>query len=154
MIKKLTLAFCALFLLSGCVSNKTGSRQMPTLSPTEEIALSNDFIKNVGDRVFFALDKSDLSDQSKDQLEKQAVWLKKHDNVTVIIEGHCDERGTREYNLALGERRAEAVRSFLAGAGIDSSRMDNVSYGKEKPAVVGDTEDAFSQNRRAVTVIK
>jgi peptidoglycan-associated lipoprotein len=115
---------------------------------------AQDFITNVGDRVFFATDKSDLTPEGRATLEKQAAWLKKYPTVNITIEGHCDERGTREYNLALGERRANAVKNYLVALGIPAARVKTISYGKERPAVVGSTEQAWTQNRRGVTVVQ
>jgi peptidoglycan-associated lipoprotein len=112
-----------------------------------------DFIQNVGDRVFFDFDRSDIKAEGRQVLERQAQWLKNYANLTVTIEGHCDDRGTREYNLALGERRANAVKKALVALGIPASRISTISYGKERPAVVGDNEAAWAQNRRGVTVI-
>jgi peptidoglycan-associated lipoprotein len=112
-----------------------------------------DFIQNVGDRVFFDFDKSDIKPEGRTTLQRQADWLKKYPNVTVTVEGHCDERGTREYNLALGERRATAVKRMLVALGIPTNRVSTISYGKERPAVVGSNEAAWAQNRRGVTVI-
>jgi len=114
---------------------------------------AEDFQQNVGDRVFFATDKSDLSAEARATLQKQAVWLRRYSTVTVTIEGHCDERGTREYNLALGERRANAVREYLRNLGVDAARMKTISYGKERPVALGSNEDAWRQNRRAVTAV-
>ena len=108
---------------------------------------------NVGDRVFFDLDSSVIDSEGEATLQRQAEWMKKNKNVTVTVEGHCDERGTREYNLALGERRATAAKSYLVSLGIASSRISTISYGKERPAVVGSDESAWSQNRRSVTVV-
>lgn len=112
-----------------------------------------DFEANVGDRVFFALDSSVLSSEAQATLGRQAAWLKQYPNTSVVLEGHADERGTREYNLALGERRANAAKNYLTGLGVDASRISVTSYGKERPAVLGHDERAWSQNRRAVTVI-
>jgi len=112
-----------------------------------------DFLANVGDRVFFDLDKSDLTPEAQAALNAQAQWLKLYPSVTVQVEGHCDERGTREYNLALGERRASAVRDYLVSLGINAARVSTISYGKEQPAVVGSNEAAWAQNRRGVTKI-
>ncbi len=106
-----------------------------------------------GDRVFFAYDSSELTDEARDTLAKQAEWLGYHSRARVNIEGHCDERGTREYNLALGERRANAVRSYLIALGVPSSRMNPISYGKERLAVAGSSEGARSQNRRGVMTV-
>jgi peptidoglycan-associated lipoprotein len=112
-----------------------------------------DLDASAGDRVFFAFDRSDISPEARQTLSRQADWLRRYPNVTVTIEGHCDERGTREYNLALGERRAQAVKNVLVALGISAGRISTISYGKERPAVVGSTEDAYAQNRRAVTVV-
>ena len=112
-----------------------------------------DLAQNVGDRVFFDTAESTLSSDAQHTLQKQAAWLKQYPRVNVTIEGHCDERGTREYNLALGERRASAAKKYLIGLGLSASRVSTVSYGKERPAVIGNDESAWSQNRRAVTVI-
>ncbi len=112
-----------------------------------------DFVVNVGDRVFFESDQTSLSPQAITTLEKQARWLQSYNRYSFTIEGHADERGTREYNIALGARRAQAVRSFLASRGIDPSRMRTISYGKERPVAVCNDISCWSQNRRAVTVL-
>eukprot|EP01012_Entosiphon_sulcatum_P063540 TRINITY_DN9113_c0_g3_i2.p1 TRINITY_DN9113_c0_g3~~TRINITY_DN9113_c0_g3_i2.p1 ORF type:complete len:158 (+),score=32.79 TRINITY_DN9113_c0_g3_i2:394-867(+) len=112
-----------------------------------------DLVVNVGDRVFFALDRYDLSPEARATLDRQSQWLGTYGSVTVTIEGHADERGTREYNLALGERRANSVKNYLVAKGVNPSRVQVVSYGKEKPAVAGSNEAAWSQNRRGVTVV-
>ena len=112
-----------------------------------------DLEASAGDRVFFAFDRSDISAEARQTLTRQADWLRRYPNVTVTIEGHCDERGTREYNLALGERRAQAAKNVLVALGISASRITTISYGKERPAAVGSTEEAYAQNRRAVTVV-
>lgn len=113
-----------------------------------------DLVENVGDRVFFALDSAELNSEARGILERQARWLKQYGKVTLVIEGHCDERGTREYNLALGERRANAVKNYLVALGVDSSRIEVISYGKERPEVVGSNDEAWAQNRRGVSVVK
>ncbi len=113
-----------------------------------------DLVVNVGDRVFFGTDQSDLSAEARAVLDKQAAWLAQYPDLNVIIEGHADERGTREYNLALGERRANAAASYLKALGVDARRIETVTYGKERPAVTGFNDEAWSQNRRAVTVIE
>jgi peptidoglycan-associated lipoprotein len=107
----------------------------------------------VGDRIFFAFDKSDITPESKATLERQAALFQANPSVTFTVEGHCDERGTREYNLALGERRATSDKNALVALGIQASRIQTISYGKERPAVVGSNEAAWAQNRRAVAVI-
>lgn len=112
-----------------------------------------DFVVNVGDRVFFESDSSELTMQSRSTLDKQAQWLQQYANYTFTVEGHADERGTREYNIALGARRAQAVRDYLASRGIPPNRMRTVSYGKERPVAVCDDISCWSQNRRAVTVL-
>ena len=111
-----------------------------------------DFFVNVGDRVFFGLDKSEITPKAATTLKKQAAWLQKFQNRTIVVEGHCDERGTREYNLALGERRANAIREHLISLGVAPARIETISYGKERPAVLGSNESAWAQNRRGVTL--
>ena len=111
-----------------------------------------DFTVNVGDRVFFQFDQYELTPQARSALERQAQWLQEYESVNVVIEGHCDERGTRAYNLALGDRRATAVKNYLVALGVSPSRITTISYGKERPAVLGSGEAAWSQNRRAVTM--
>ncbi len=113
-----------------------------------------DFIASVSsDRIFFDTDKSDVRDSDRATLQSQAAWLARNPNVRVTIEGHCDERGTREYNLALGERRANAAKNYLASLGVDSSRMTTISYGKERPEALGSDESAWAKNRRAVSIV-
>ena len=112
-----------------------------------------DLIVNVGDRVFFAFDSFELDADAQELLQDQAAWLKQYNKSSITIEGHCDERGTREYNLALGEKRAQAVKNYLNGLGIDISSLSTISYGKERPAVVGSNDAAWGQNRRSVTVV-
>lgn len=117
-----------------------------TSSSVQELA------PGVADRVFFEFDSSVLDAQSQDTLSRQAGWLQQNPNISVTVEGHCDERGTREYNIALGERRAYAAKKYLVSLGVEPNRVSTVSYGKERPAVVGSDESAWAQNRRAVTV--
>jgi peptidoglycan-associated lipoprotein len=113
-----------------------------------------DFLQSVpADRVFFETDSYSLDGEDRATLDAQVTWLQRYPNVRVTIEGHADERGTREYNLALGDRRANAARDYLQSRGIDSSRMQVISYGKERPAVEGSSESVWAQNRRAVTVV-
>ncbi|HJT39716.1 MAG TPA: peptidoglycan-associated lipoprotein Pal [Sphingobium sp.] len=112
-----------------------------------------DFVASVSsDRIFFDTDQYDVDAQDQQTLQSQAAWLQQNPNVRVTIEGHADERGTRDYNIALGERRANAAKNYLASLGIDPSRLNTVSYGKERPAALGSDEAAWAQNRRAVTV--
>ena len=112
-----------------------------------------DLIVNVGDRVYFGYDSSDLDSDALELLQDQVAWLKQNSGVSVTIEGHCDERGTREYNLALGEKRAQAVKNYLIGLGVSPDRVSTISYGKERPAVVGSNDGAWAQNRRSVTIV-
>lgn len=113
-----------------------------------------DFLAHVSsDRIFFDTDMSNIDAQDQATLQSQAQWLMANPGVRVTIEGHCDERGTRDYNLALGEKRANAAKNYLASLGIDPSRMSTISYGKERPAALGSDESAWAQNRRAVTLV-
>jgi peptidoglycan-associated lipoprotein len=112
-----------------------------------------DFVASItSDTVLFDTDKSDIDAQDQQILQSQAQWLAKYPDKSITIEGHCDERGTREYNLALGERRANAAKNYLASLGVNPARMSTISYGKERPAAMGSDEQAWAQNRRAVTI--
>jgi len=113
-----------------------------------------DLASTAGDRVFFAYDQADIASEGQQTLQRQAEWLRRYPNVSVTIEGHCDERGTREYNLALGERRANAARQYLIAQGIPAARVKTISYGKERPDPVGSDEAAWARNRRAVTELQ
>ena len=112
-----------------------------------------DFVVNVGDRVFFETDSSELTPQAVSTLEKQAQWLRSYNQYAFLIEGHADERGTREYNIALGAKRAQTVRDYLASRGVNPQRMRTISYGKERPVAVCNDISCWSQNRRTVTVL-
>ncbi|MDE1147461.1 MAG: peptidoglycan-associated lipoprotein Pal [Azospirillaceae bacterium] len=161
------LSLCAaLALVAACSSTPEHKEAAQTASTTQTTPPSvpakptgpvpgskEDFVVNVGDRVFFGYDKFDLTPEATATLDKQAAWLKKYGQVTITVEGHADERGTREYNLALGERRANAVKNYLTALGVDLARVQVISYGKERPAVLGSNEAAWAQNRRGVTVI-
>lgn len=114
---------------------------------------AQDFVVNVGDRVFFGFDQYNLTDDARSTLNNQAKWLKKFASATITLEGHADERGTREYNLALGERRANAAKEYLVSLGVDAARIKVISFGKERPVALGHNEAAWAQNRRAVTVV-
>lgn len=127
----------------------TGASDINEVVPGSE----RDFLVNVGDRVFFGFDKSNLTSDAQATLAKQAAWMLKFPQVMVQVEGHCDERGTREYNLALGERRANSVKEYLVSLGVSADRVSTISYGKERPAVEGSNEEAWAQNRRGVTRI-
>lgn len=151
--------FAALAILTACetAAPTTGDSGTGKGVQTAKQAVpgsKEDFIANVGDRVFFDYNKSDLRADAKAQLDKQVDWLKKYPNTKALIEGHADERGTREYNFALGERRAKSVVEYLKAKGVAAARVRMVSYGKERPAVLGSNEAAWAQNRRGVTVVE
>jgi peptidoglycan-associated lipoprotein len=112
-----------------------------------------DFVVNVGDRVFFTVDSSELNSTSRATLDRQAAWLNQYGNYSITVEGHADERGTREYNIALGARRAAATRAYLVSRGVAANRLQTISYGKERPVAVCDNASCWNQNRRAVTLL-
>ena len=170
---KFIMAIAALFVASACTtvtdtdsgaggsgestkSSSSSSVESQSQSKSAEILPGSqaDLVSNVGDRVLFEYDSSDLTPEARRTLERQAAWLKRYSNVSVTVEGHCDERGTREYNLALGERRATAVSNFLVALGINGARIMTISYGKEKPVALGSNDTAWSQNRRGVTRVR
>jgi peptidoglycan-associated lipoprotein len=136
---------------AGCANKAVDSTQAIAGAATP--GSQQDFVVNVGDRVFFESDSSELTPQSVATLEKQAQWLAMYNQYTFTIEGHADERGTREYNIALGARRAQTVRDYLASRGVQAQRMRTISYGKERPVAVCNDISCWSQNRRAVTVL-
>jgi peptidoglycan-associated lipoprotein len=163
---KLLSLMAVLLLVAACettpeetaTSDTGGSSTSTDTTSTAEPAgpvpgSQEDLVVNVGDRVFFGFDKYDLTAEAQDTLTRQANWLQQYPEVSVTIEGHCDERGTREYNLALGERRATAAKNFLVALGVDPARITTISYGKERPAVLGSDESSWAQNRRGVTVV-
>lgn len=159
-MKKTALALAsALLLLAACDSSSTDSTANGGSGLNGGVGSGNGVLGqtsdgvNVGDHVLFETDSSVVNAEGQSVLAAQAGWLKDNESVNVLIEGHADERGTREYNLALGERRATAVKNYLASQGVSSSRVTTTSFGKERPAVTGNDESAWSQNRRAVTVI-
>ncbi len=143
-------------LLIGALAIAACAKQTPDPAAMAGAAApgsQQDFIVNVGDRVFFDTDSSELSQQARATLDKQAQWLNQYGRYAFIIEGHADERGTREYNIALGARRAQTVREYLVSRGVSAQRMRMISYGKERPVAVCDDISCWSQNRRAVTVL-
>ena len=149
-LKTILLVLFASIALSACATQKkSGNMEGDVYTGTETVKY---LAKGVPDRVFFATNKSSLTTKSRDTLRKQATFLRKNKSLNVTIEGHADERGTREYNLALGERRANAAKDYLMTYGISGKRISVISYGKEKPVNTGSTPLAWSQNRRAVTV--
>ena len=150
-LRNITLAFLLSLLLSACATQKKVDSQMQgdVYTGTETVEY---LASGVPDRVFFATNESVLTTASRDTLRKQAAWLRKNSNINVVLEGHADERGTREYNLALGERRANAAKDYLMTYGISSNRISVISYGKERPVDSGSNPLAWSKNRRSVTV--
>lgn len=153
MYKKLLSSLVVLFALTGCSSDPTDS-----MSSCQMGAMQTSFMNHVGmegDRVFFEFDKSGVTAAEAAKLDKQVAWMTQNENasVRVVVEGHCDARGTSEYNLGLGKRRAEAVKAYLVSKGVSADRIDTVSYGKERPAVVGSDAAAYDKNRRGVTVV-
>jgi peptidoglycan-associated lipoprotein len=160
MFKKLLCLMATLVLVSACDTLGTSEGEGGAGGGAGGVGkgaarpgTQEDMVVNVGDRVFFNFDQSDLSAEAQATLDRQANWLKKYATAKVTVEGHCDERGTREYNLALGERRATAVKNYLVATGVAANRVSTISYGKERPAVVGSNEAAWAQNRRGVTVV-
>lgn len=147
----------ALFLslaIAGCANKKTPNTAADLgLGGASTPGSSQDFTVNVGDRIFFDTDSSVVRADAQGILARQAQWLNKYSQYRIVVEGHADERGTREYNLALGARRAAATRDYLAARGVAASRMKTISYGKERPVAVCDDISCWSQNRRAVTTL-
>ena len=151
-LRKVLMVIVATLALSACATQKkagTGQIQGDVYTGTDTVKY---LATGVADRVFFATNKSVLTTASRDTLRKQAAWMRKNGKISVTVEGHADERGTREYNLALGERRANTVKDYLMTYGISGSRLSVISYGKERPVNSGSNPLAWSQNRRSVTV--
>ncbi len=149
----LGLALCAGLAVSACSSDKDLADASAFGGGASTPGSAQDFVVNVGDRVFFESDSTDLTPTATGTLDKQAAWLQRYPRYSFLIEGHADERGTREYNFSLGARRAQAVNDYLASRGIAAGRMRTVSYGKERPVAVCNDISCWSQNRRAVTVL-
>jgi peptidoglycan-associated lipoprotein len=161
---KILSLIAAVALVTACetVGEGGGSAAGGGAKPTETFTTplgmikpgsQEDLVVNVGDRVFFDFDKFNLKPDARKTLEKQAAWLKANPSVRITLEGHADERGTREYNLALGERRANSAKDYLISLGINPGRVKTISYGKERPVAMGSNEAAWAQNRRSVTVV-
>lgn len=146
--------------LTGCTTKPKVVSETPAASRevTESTQLVpgsvRDFQANVGDRVRFSYNRSDLDGTAQETLRRQAAWLSKYPSVSLVIEGHCDERGTREYNIALGARRAQAVRDYLSSAGVGGARLETISYGKERPECAQSNEACWALNRRALSAIR
>lgn len=166
MIRNKETGYCALvslaMLLSACTTkpNTAAGNTVPAQTSRPAAVQSSsvpgslkDFQVNVGDTVHFDYDHASVLDSDKPVLERQAVWLNKYPSVRVTIEGHCDERGTRAYNLALGAKRAEAVKEYLVSLGVANARMSTISYGKERPVCAESNEECWARNRRGVTTI-
>jgi len=154
-------AFAAALALAGCSTPKPVAEAPPPAATHEAPPVTSSIVPgsaedlrvNVGDTVHFGFNMYNIEDNDKATLQRQATWLQKYPAVRVTVEGDCDERGTREYNLALGARRANAVKEFLVSLGVSSSRVETISYGKEHPICTASTEDCWAQNRRGVTTI-
>ena len=155
-LRNILLIIMAAFILSACAAKTTKKIETQTTQITGDTYSGDETVKylatGVPDRVFFATNKSVLTTASRDTLRKQAAWLRENKSINVTVEGHCDERGTREYNLALGERRANAAKDYLMTYGISGNRIATISYGKERPVNSGSSPLAWSQNRRSVTI--
>lgn len=157
---KLAAVTAAFLLVAGCSTKKEAETGPPPPATTSGGTSSSiipgsaeDFRQNVGDTVHFDFDKYDIRPDDQAILQRQATWLSRYPSVRVTIEGNCDDRGTREYNLALGARRANAVKEYLVSQGVAAARVDTISYGKERPVCTEDNEDCWAQNRRGVTTI-
>jgi peptidoglycan-associated lipoprotein len=148
---RLAAALIAALAVSACASNPTDP--LASAAGVATPGSEQDFVVNVGDRVFFESDSSELTAAARATLDKQAQWLAQYNRYAFTIEGHADERGTREYNIALGARRAQAVREYFAARGIPAARVRTISYGKERPVAVCNDISCWSQNRRAVTLL-
>ena len=154
--KYLSLLAASFFAITGCETLGGGSSSDAPgyeYGDSKQANLQAYLQNEIGDRVYFETDKHNINSASAFTLESQANWLKSTPGFQIIVEGHCDERGTREYNLALGEKRAQAVKNYLIGLGINPDRVSTISYGKERPAVVGSNDGAWAQNRRSVTIV-
>ncbi len=157
---KILGALAAVALLSACASTPpttTGAANgAGTTASTAGAAPGSeeDLVANVGDRVFYAFNTSNLSGDARSTLDRQAGWLQRYPSVQIQLAGNCDDRGTEEYNLALGQRRANAARDYLVARGIASSRISTISYGKDRPVAQGDDEQAWAQNRNAITAVQ
>ncbi len=158
MYKKTLPALALLALLSACASQAdtaaTGGNGGAAATAGVVPGSQEDLVANVGDRVFYALNTSSLSGDARGTLDRQSAWLAKYPQDAVQIAGNCDERGTEEYNIALGARRANAARDYLVAHGVASSRITTISYGKDRPTALGSDESAYQQNRNAITSVR
>lgn len=147
-------ALAAFALLAACSTDTDQTAAQTGAGSTIRPGTQEDLVANVGDRVFFDFDRSTVRADQRPVLQRQSEWLGRNAAVRVQVEGHTDERGTREYNLALGQRRANAARDVLVASGTNGARISTISYGKDRPAALGSDEAAWAQNRRAVTVVQ
>lgn len=154
MTTRLLGAVAALALLAACSNTDQNANAGGQGSSTIRPGSQEDLVANVGDRVFFDFDSSQVRADQRPVLQRQAEWMGRYPDVRVQVEGHTDERGTREYNLALGQRRANSARDVLVASGVNGARVTTISYGKDRPAALGSDEAAWAQNRRAVTVVQ
>jgi peptidoglycan-associated lipoprotein len=150
------LGIASLALLAACSNTDSSSTGTGAGAGAGNIrpGSQEDLVANVGDRIFFDFDRSNIRADQRPVLDRQAEWMGRHPQVQVVVEGHTDERGTREYNLALGQRRANSTRDALVAGGVNGSRISTISFGKDQPAALGSDESAWAQNRRAVTVVR
>ena len=154
-------ALSTALLLAGCTTPKPTEASAPPVASTPSAPMTSSIVPgsaedlrvNVGDTVHFAYNEYTIEDNDKGTLQRQASWLAKYPSIRVLVEGDCDERGTREYNLALGARRANAVKETLVSLGVSAARVDTISYGKERPICTESNESCWAQNRRGVTII-
>jgi len=155
--KYLSLLFASFLIVSGCetIGGSSSSSDSPSYAygDSKQANLQGYLQNEIGDRVYFETNKHNINSAAAFTLEAQANWLNSTPGFQIIIEGHCDERGTREYNLALGERRANSVKDFLVSLGVEPGRVTTISYGKERPAADGSTSEAWAENRRSVTIV-
>jgi peptidoglycan-associated lipoprotein len=150
-------AFAAVALLAACShpatqTAQTGTGAAATSGPVP--GSEEDLVANVGDRVFYDFNRSNLKDEARGTLDRQSAWLAKYGSVNVQVAGNCDDRGTEEYNLALGQRRANAAADYLKAKGVSGARITTISYGKDRPTASGDNEQAWAQNRNAITSVR
>ncbi|GJL85032.1 MAG: peptidoglycan-associated lipoprotein [Micavibrio sp.] len=174
MLSRFFMIFAVMVLVTACSTDDeammddggavtTTDREGITAGPLDDIyggdnqgpaaGTQADLVVNVGDRIFYGYDRYDLTPEARTILDNQANWLRQYPDLSITIEGHADERGTREYNLALGERRANSVKSYLMALGVSPLRVNTISYGKERPAVPGSNDTSWAQNRRGVTKV-
>ena len=155
---KILAAFASLALLAGCNNAATNGAATGGGAATSTAGVTpgsqEDLVANVGDRVFFALAQNTLSPEARGTLDRQATWLAQYPQNSIQLAGNCDERGTEEYNLALGQRRANAARDYLVARGVSSARISTISYGKDRPTALGSDEQSWAQNRNSITSVR